>query len=618
MSNVLDVLLPPAVLADCRRAAEELPRAVLMRINFIPGVRQRLGWRGVRECTAGRGGLTVRIAGHEGVYGIAVAGSNSMQGQGTADFDLFYFPDPDEDLLEGFSVAACLEAFQEDYWERVREFVAHPRMQLFRIARVAVDFSPEGRGVQLGLQGSERQLVISSDGVRVINQGVEQQVVPAGGADQDLAAWELALAFFRILAASFSFCLDAPPDRLRRWRRAGEQIIYTQSGLRETAAFPGSSDLLLALDWGDPAAGEYRLAAEYPRVDLDWRTGSVEKPWDYRDEPWWTAQVPGAGFSVDKNSMGINERPRLIVLSGFLGAGKTSFLNHFIEYQAGRNAFVAIIQNEIGARGLDSRLLGQHYAVRDMDEGCVCCTLAGNLKLALADILSGYQPDFVVLETTGLANPANLLAEVAELADQLEFCSVTTVVDATQGLRPLERYGVAREQLALADVVLLNKADLVAAEQLDELECRVRQLNPLAELQRTSHGDISPALLYGVNLTGPARLPASLQETDLQGHTHQQAGIRSELVRFSRPLAREDFLSATASFPEQLLRAKGIVQFYDDDVPQVYQYVPGMQSLKPLDSDDDAGERFLVLIGEEIENVVAPFQQALQLDGFTV
>lgn len=123
-------------------------------------------------------------------------------------------------------------------------------------------------------------------------------------------------------------------------------------------------------------------------------------------------------------------------MTGFLGSGKTSFLNHFVEYQAERNAFVAIVQNEIDAKNLDTHLLGQHYAVTAMDEGCICCTLAGNLNMALVESVSGFQPDFVVVETTGLANPANFLSEISELEDHLDFCSITTTVDATQGLSP--------------------------------------------------------------------------------------------------------------------------------------------------------------------------------------
>ena len=85
----------------------------------------------------------------------------------------------------------------------------------------------------------------------------------------------------------------------------------------------------------------------------------------------------------------------------------------------------------------------------EVDEGCVCCTLAGSLRSALSGILSEFQPDFVVLETTGLANPANLLSEIADLEDMLEFASVTTVVDAVCGPHSLKDHEVARSQVRL-------------------------------------------------------------------------------------------------------------------------------------------------------------------------
>ena len=101
--------------------------------------------------------------------------------------------------------------------------------------------------------------------------------------------------------------------------------------------------------------------------------------------------------TLDKKILGIDQRPPLILLTGFLGSGKTSFLQHFIEYQTQRSRFVAVIQNEVGEVGLDGKLLD--YQVTEIDEGCVCCSLVGNLKRAVQGILSQFQPDTIILET---------------------------------------------------------------------------------------------------------------------------------------------------------------------------------------------------------------------------
>ena len=304
--------------------------------------------------------------------------------------------------------------------------------------------------------------------------------------------------------------------------------------------------------------------------------------------------------------MGITERPKLIILTGFLGSGKTSFLNNFIEYQAERNAFVAIVQNEIGAKGLDTHLIGQHYAVTEMDEGCICCTLAGSLKLALSEIISGFQPDFVVVETTGLANPANFLGEVSELEDQLDFCSITTVIDATQGFAVLQKYGVAREQVILADVILMNKTDDIPVAELKTLTEDIRALNPLAAIHQGNHGNFSAPQLYGVNLTGNTQLKDSLKLINTtKHHTHGSQNISSILVELKAPLNKELFLEKAIKLSEKVIRIKGVMQFTDNEDRYYYQYVPGSHSLTPT-TEELPGENFLVIIGEDIKKHAQP------------
>jgi len=603
-------LLPPAVTADPQLTALELPRAVLMRVNFIPGVRQRLGWRGVKECSGNPGALTLKVADAPGVFAICPQGAEATGEQGRALFDLYYFPAPEEDLLESFSIAAGITALKDDFLDRVREFGRDEQLQtLFKLASLQISYNGNSGAVAVSFLAAERQLLISAEGVMISAVDGLQQAVEPGGVDQDLAALKVMFPFFRALAASFSFCFAAAPNALQQRSRPGRKIIYYQQNRVESEFCYDSKEQLLSLVWGEQR-GLGIDNNEFPRLELNWRHPH-EKPEEYADEPWWQEQVPGARFSVDKNTMGISEKPKLIILTGFLGAGKTSFLNHFIEYQASKNAFVAIIQNEIGAQGLDAKLLGQHYAVTEMDEGCVCCTLSGNLKLALGEILDGFQPDFVVVETTGLANPANFLSEISELEEQLDFCSITTLVDASHGIAPLEKYHVAREQLLLADAVILNKIDQTTEDQLARLTAKIQSLNPVAAIFETSHGECSPAQIYGVNFASQMRLPSDREKQGIHGHTHAEHGISSLLLNLPEPLNRQQFLAATAELPEQVLRVKGVLQFEDEKDPLVYQYVPGSQALTPM-SEEDSGQRFLVAIGENIKSSAEPLISLLR------
>ncbi len=127
MLRRLNSILPPAVLAHSEATAAQLMLAILMRVNFIPGVRQRLGWRGVKECPSE--GASVKIAGQDGVYGVSLAGALEDKNQGVATFDLHYFPTPEEDSLETFSIAACIAALQPDYLDQVREFTNHSTLK---------------------------------------------------------------------------------------------------------------------------------------------------------------------------------------------------------------------------------------------------------------------------------------------------------------------------------------------------------------------------------------------------------------------------------------------------------------------------------------------------------
>lgn len=622
-------LLPPAMLARPDQAAATLPGAALLRVNFVPGVRQRLGWRGMRECPHHVDGLTARVAGMPGVYGFLRLGAGTVDGRGEAEFAVTYFPAPDDPWIEEFSVEACLNALAEGYLDRVRDFAGDPHLAaLFEVARLRFAFAAE-QGVVLSVCAAGRSVTRAPDGITVTTAEGPRQVVAPGGIDRDLRAFDCAMPFVEAMAASIGYALGAAPSRMER---AVRDVPDEAGG---SAPRDVAGELRLSLGWGGGAPMP-ALDAE-ARVDIRWAEPEP-RPADYADAAWWKADAGGASHSLDKTALGIQDRPKLIVLTGFLGAGKTSFLTRFIEYQAARNGFVAVVQNEVGAKGLDGKLLGQHYAVAEVDEGCVCCTLAGSLKLALGDILRSYQPDFVVLETTGLANPANLLAEIADLEDRLEFASVTTVVDARLGVRTLDRYAVARDQVRLADVILINKVDGEEDAALARLEAAVRRLNPAAAIHRVNHGDIAPTALYGVNLAvrhdqpdaGHACCGDGAHDHDHDacqchaehdhGHdgaccdgrasTHEDDGLASRIWMAPGPLDRRSVEDALGRLPAGVLRVKGIVDVHGETEPQVCQFVPGRFSLT-AGGVSEGEERFLVFIGEHIDDVVGKFTAAV-------
>jgi G3E family GTPase len=302
--------------------------------------------------------------------------------------------------------------------------------------------------------------------------------------------------------------------------------------------------------------------------------------------------------TLDKKSLGIDERPPLIILSGFLGVGKTSFLQHFIEYQTQRSRFVAVIQNEIGEVGLDGKLLD--YKVTEIDEGCVCCSLVGNLKRAVHGILSCFQPDYIILETTGAANPLNLLDEIVELEAQVRYDCTVTVVDALNLDSTLSQFAVAADQIRAADVLVLNKCDLVSEACLQKAHKLLQDIKPNAIVFTTTQGDLNPALIFDVEDRLVEKKNASPVVTGLKfpirtSHVHD--GLWCKTLSISGPLNRKDFLSAVESLPPTVFRIKGILEFSDSPHPMLFQYVAGRFELSPF-HEPAVADRFLTVIAQ--------------------
>ena len=187
------------------------------------------------------------------------------------------------------------------------------------------------------------------------------------------------------------------------------------------------------------------------------------------------------------------------VLTGFLGAGKTTLLNYILTEQHGKK--IAVIENEFGEVGIDDALvLNAEEEIFEMNNGCICCTVRGDLIRILGNLMKRKDRfDQIVIETTGLADPAPVAQTFFvddEIKSQLRLDAIVTVVDAKHLLTHLDDVkpdGVeneAVEQLAFADRIVLNKVDLVSEAELVEVERRIREINALAPIVRTSHGKI--------------------------------------------------------------------------------------------------------------------------------
>lgn len=180
------------------------------------------------------------------------------------------------------------------------------------------------------------------------------------------------------------------------------------------------------------------------------------------------------------------------VLTGFLGAGKTTLLNRILTEQHGLR--IAVIVNEFGEIGIDNQLVvGADEEIFDMNNGCICCTVRGDLIRIIGDLLKRRDDfDYLLIETTGLADPGPVIQTFFVddiLARQTKLDAVVTVVDSRHIVEHWDSTE-AQEQVAFADVVVLNKTDLVSGEDLEQLERQVRSMNALAKIHRAERCDM--------------------------------------------------------------------------------------------------------------------------------
>ena len=188
------------------------------------------------------------------------------------------------------------------------------------------------------------------------------------------------------------------------------------------------------------------------------------------------------------------------VLTGYLGAGKTTLLNNILTHEHGKK--VAVIVNEFGEVGIDNQLvIDADEEIFEMNNGCICCTVRGDLIRIIGNLMRRRDKfDHLVIETTGLADPAPVIQTFfvdEDIQSQLLLDAVVTVVDAKHIYQHWDS-DEAQEQIAFADVILLNKVDLVTPEELDSLEGKIRDMNALVKIYRTQNSELQMDSILGV------------------------------------------------------------------------------------------------------------------------
>lgn len=252
----------------------------------------------------------------------------------------------------------------------------------------------------------------------------------------------------------------------------------------------------------------------------------------------------------------------VLLISGFLGAGKTTLIRHLLQSDLPAKEKVAVIVNEVGDVGIDGSLLsGQNVDILELTSGCICCTIKTDFFKAVQEINRTIKPTHLIVETTGVAQPGDIFDVLFEppLSDFSRIQSVITVVDAGF-FKVREVLGAFYDnQIKCAEVVILNKVDVVRADHLKEIESVVHTLNPQAT--------IIPARFCAVDLMELLKGNADSRQRQVQGLDHFVTYKQSDFQTFSfeakRPLDRKKLEQFLASLPPTLFRCKGWVEFKD-------------------------------------------------------
>src|SRR6267143_6526756 len=259
----------------------------------------------------------------------------------------------------------------------------------------------------------------------------------------------------------------------------------------------------------------------------------------------------------------MNPRTPITLVTGPLGSGKTTLLRHIL---ATHPAKIAIVMNEFGEIAIDTKVIqGKNVRISELGGGCVCCSLIGEFEAAVNEIIEKVAPEMIVVETTGLAEPEALVFNIQEALPQCRLDGVISVIDADMLVRFPELGHTTRLQIEGADILLLNKIDLVEPTQIEPLETKLREINATAAIVRTERCRIDPELLFGI--------PQSREKKIAPPKHEHQPEFEAFTFSSDKIFSRDCFERFADTLPANVIRAKGFVRFPDSG--QLFNFVAG-------------------------------------------
>ncbi len=534
-------------------SAAEIFYAVVNKIYFERRIARDLGWRGILPCPAQEWAWTCRILESDCIFGIVhcrdfvsqeeVAYPDDRHSHNFfasdpknvwGKFALFVFPPHGSPLLDEFSLHALYLSEQDNFSKKIREWTfLQNELAQFYVGDLYIGISVNN--LCLRLETKERFCVVAANGVFYEEENCKKYVIEAMGMDANIPAYSIIRPLFDCIVRTFAkifHCAQEDMICLMEKRKYSVPAYDNlgnlfQSGQEQTA-------VARTVQWGD------RIWPESENEKEDFFPLAIER-------------------KKRKNL------PLVHILSGFLGAGKTTFLREWLAYLQNKDIYLGVIQNEFGKIGLDAFLLQGDTVVEAIDEGCVCCSLADALRPGICRVLGKMPTKDILLETSGVANPLNVLQAMKDLDDLVQVGLVIVLVDAYILFSKFENEkkfcdGVLRSQIEHADVLVLNKIDLLPRDQEKNICATLHKMNNKALILKSEFGRIPFAVLDHaldeVHKNDTDKKISDFSSPYKKACTHEEEGFESRIIFFrkiSESQLKEILLSSHA------VRAKGIV-----------------------------------------------------------
>ncbi|MFT4412314.1 CobW family GTP-binding protein [Fredinandcohnia humi] len=267
------------------------------------------------------------------------------------------------------------------------------------------------------------------------------------------------------------------------------------------------------------------------------------------------------------------EKVEVFILSGFLGSGKTTLLQNVLTQEKEKNRKVAVVMNELGQVSIDSNAVSTNTPLKELLNGCVCCTIQGQFEVQLQSLLQEYELDAIYIETTGVAHPIEVLDACMSplFAEKLYVQSVVTMIDAN---RWKDRKSLStqlqmllQEQVRHADVLLLNKVDLLPENEQGQLVFEIQSINSAAKCLLTKHAAVRIDDLRSVK--NIERKPHERAHVDLD------LKLKTFVYTFTNPIDLEVFEEWLRNMPDTIYRMKGYLRFTHSTHTYLFQYSYG-------------------------------------------